>query len=242
MNEFKPGDLIRLISSPIEGVRDVGEVFEAFGTREMHGETVVQHLNRPGYVTHAPAAYFEPAGAIRAGDTVRLVRKVRQSDEELEADPEALVGDVFRVTRINCGSVCIAFADGIEIKGGGWSADRFQLVPTYTPLTHKERRMAPEKTSPSKPVQGRRIVPTWSGVAPLLIDALKSGYVGVEYAEAEIKGMAVVADMAAEAMKLRPALAGAVAFIYGRWGRQETAAITGLSEAEIRALVDGETR
>lgn len=73
MGRFKSGRLIRLISNPVEGLRDIGEVFIAAEYPEGEApwmdkgvEDIVQvYLGRDGKPTHCPSDYFESAGPVR---------------------------------------------------------------------------------------------------------------------------------------------------------------------------------
>lgn len=73
MGRFKSGTLIRLISNPVAGFRDIGEVFiaaeytegEAPWLRGNDLDSVQIYLGRDGKPTHCPANYFESAGPVR---------------------------------------------------------------------------------------------------------------------------------------------------------------------------------
>lgn len=66
MGKFKSGTKIRLIRSPVEGYRDIGELFIAAddykGTRNgqsADGKSLQAYIGRDGKVTHCPSMYFE---------------------------------------------------------------------------------------------------------------------------------------------------------------------------------------
>lgn len=82
-HDFKAGDRIRLISHPVPGHRDLGEVFTVAKRSECPSyvaATSVPYRDRTGGLTWAPAAYFErvdidPA-ALRKGDKITAVLTV----------------------------------------------------------------------------------------------------------------------------------------------------------------------
>lgn len=72
MGKYPKGTRLRLVQSPVDGYRDIGEEFEAaddYGhMADMNRERpdyLQAYVDRRGRVTHCPAENFEPVGPIR---------------------------------------------------------------------------------------------------------------------------------------------------------------------------------
>jgi hypothetical protein len=72
MGKYPKGTRLRLVQSPIDGYRDIGEEFEAaddYGPMaDMNRERpdyLQAYVDRRGRVTHCPTENFEPVGPVR---------------------------------------------------------------------------------------------------------------------------------------------------------------------------------
>lgn len=79
MGKYPAGTKIRLIREPVEGFRDLGEVFVAAENtpytdkcESLTGRTLQAYVGRNGKVTHCPADFWEPVGPV----VERTVREI----------------------------------------------------------------------------------------------------------------------------------------------------------------------